>query len=519
MNPFKVKVTASLAGVIFASSSLMVVGAKATQVGGVDTDFLSSDYGQATLVKGVVSKSQPTDAARTAYGEFVEVKNTDKLPEGTLVKTGDRSSISIDWMVNAKKVGITRLWQNSLATVSTKTRLVHLQKGELFHNKGTDRADHILETKLLQARIHGTTVHLKVTQEGDKEIARIYVLETQSPKPVEVVNRLNGSRVNLRPGIVLEIRGTLTQSPIVPPLQPGPNVSSDRKELNMCLKPDKGELIFQDSKTQTIAYVANSKAVLEHPAVKGGDGIKPLDSIDLIRRDMSKIPSSDDILGNMFDAALNIGKPDKLITKNLSIGCVPTKTKYYVGPNVGQGMGIELPSLAFSDFHPAGRIAPSEVVNTLTASAPSHTVATHSPVQTMIPHQINGLAAPAEIESPLPEMLTNRFTEKSNIQPILQGQVQQQIRQFQNVAQQPVQIPVQTIQQFQTQMPVQTQIPVPIAPMPAPQMFQQQQPIVPFQSQQNLSIVPFNSQGAAPIGSFSKADNLQGNLQNLGKAN
>ena len=87
MNPFNRKLTASLAGVIFASSSLMVVGAQATQVGGVDTDFLANDYGLASAVKGVVTKSNPTDATRSSYGDFLSVKEADKLPEGTLVKT------------------------------------------------------------------------------------------------------------------------------------------------------------------------------------------------------------------------------------------------------------------------------------------------------------------------------------------------------------------------------------------------------------------------------------------------
>lgn len=350
MNPFKVKVTASLAGVIFASSSLMVVGAKATQVGGVDTDFLSSEYGLATAVKGIVSKSLPADSSRSSYGDFSTLKMSEKLPEGTLVKTGAESLCEISWMVPGKiPAGKTRLWANSIATVSTRARLVHLQKGELIHKKTKGTADQFIETKLLQARIHGTTVDVKVDFVGDTEVDKITVLETDSKSGVEVLNRLNGSKVSLRPGIVLEIRGAIKADASAPS-------GSQNSTSHLCLKPDKGELIFQDSKSQTLAYVANSKAVLDHPLVRGKGELSEIDSIDLIRRDMAKVPSSDDVLGNILEAAINIGKPDKLITKNLSISSVP-KTKYYVGPNVANGNGIDLPaSLAMSVDQPAGRI-------------------------------------------------------------------------------------------------------------------------------------------------------------------
>lgn len=371
MNPFKVKVTASLAGVIFASSSLMVVGAKATQVGGVDTDFLSSEFGQATLVKGSVHKSLPADSSRSSYGDFSSLKMSEKLPEGTLVKTGAESLCEISWMVAGKTpAGKTRLWANSIATVSTRARLVHLQKGEIVHKKTKGTADQFIETKLLQARIHGTTVDVKVDFVGDTEVDNITILETDSKSGVEVTNRLNGSKVSLRPGIVLEIRGALKADASTPSANSSPN---------LCLKPDKGELIFQDSKSQMIAYVANSKAVLEHPLVRGKGELSEIDSIDLIRRDMAKVPSSDDVLGNIFEAAINIGKPDKLITKNLSIASVPTKTRYYVGPNVGHGMAIELPNnLAYSDFQPAGRIAEPErnhVASTAAISSQHHVTA------------------------------------------------------------------------------------------------------------------------------------------------
>ncbi|MBX9571762.1 MAG: hypothetical protein K2X77_22915 [Candidatus Obscuribacterales bacterium] len=503
MNPFNRKLTASLAGVIFASSSLMVVGAQATQVGGVDTDFLANDYGLAKEVIGDVSKSQPTDDSRAAYGEFKAVKNLEKLPEGTLVKTGNKSQVSIEWMANAKRIGLTRLWANTVATVSTKTKLVYLQKGEIHHNKiETTGTDHVIETKLLQARIHGTTCHVTVEFQGDKEIHRIAVSELGGRRAVEVLNRLNGSRVNLRPGIVLEIRGVITSPPPVSSL---PSAAPS----NMCLKPDKGELIFQDNKTQMIAYVMNSKTVLDHPAVRGGDGVKPIPSLEFIRRDMAKIPSSDNFLSNFVDAAINIGKPDKLITKNLSIACVPKRTAYYVGPNVGQSGGIELPSLAYTDLHPAGVIAARDVQNIL-ANAPSGSSVASSakPVLVPVPRIPFTELTP---DLPIPDLLTDRFADRASMQPVLQGQLQQ-------FAQQPMQIP-QNIQQVQTQMPVQTQLPVPITPI-APLQFSQPQQVLPFQQQQNLSIVPFNSQGPAlPIGGFNKADNLQTNLQNLGKAN
>ena len=399
MSHFSKRLTASLAGVIFASSSLMVVGAKATQVGGVDTDFLSNDYGLARETRGEVTKSLPKDEAKTAYGEFLAVKNAEKLSEGTLVKTGDRSSVSIDWMHNAKSIGLTRLWANTIATVSTKTKLVHLQRGELHHNKIEQKgSDHVIETKLLQARIHGTTVHMWVEQRGDQEIHRIVVSEMGGPKPVEVLNRINGSRVVLRPGIVLEIRGAIQP----PPPQPVPVSSAASPSSNICLKPDKGELIFQDSKTQMFVYVADSKAILSHPAVIGGNGLNPIPSLDLIRRDMAKVPSKDDLLGNMVEAAFNLGKPDKLITKNFSIACAPTKSRYFIGPNVGSS--IELPQ-GIPGEGPAGVIASCDTQLKFNSTA-DHPVPLSVVRNAVLPIIEQPSQATETIEAPLPDLIT-----------------------------------------------------------------------------------------------------------------
>ena len=385
MNPFIKRMTASAAGVFFATSSICSIGAQATQTGANDNEFLNSTFAKATQVAGLVTKSEPSDQTRSSYGDFLPCHVGDKLPESTLVQTGKSSSAEVRWVNNGKDVGVTRLWPLSLATITSKSRLVFLQKGIVIHQRKNDSTDHVIETKLLQARVHGTTVRVWSDENSDK----ILVTETDSKKGVEVYNKINKSRIMLQPGIVLEVRNVLLKSSTTP-ITP-----------SMCLKPDKGELIFQDSKTQTFAYTANAKSVFEDPLISGGAAMPAIDSIDLIKRDMKSVPSSDNVLGNVVEAAFNIGRADKLISHNISISKVPT-TRYYIGPNVGSNHDIALPELPFNDFQPAGRI--ENPIIAAGSSSQSPTAMNHPTMAVrplFLPDAINGESERAATADPV----------------------------------------------------------------------------------------------------------------------
>lgn len=490
MNSSIRRMTASLAGVIIATSSVCSIGADAFETGIKDSKFQNELIARAKIIIGNVTKSEPTDATRTAYGSFVPCKVGDQLPEATLVQTAAKSTAEIKWQANGKDAGTIRLWAGSVATINSKTRLVYLQKGELRLNKVRGVSDQWVETKLLQARIHGTTV--RVWSEGD--IDKIVVMETDHKSGVEIKNKVNGSKFNLQPGIVLEVRGVLPTSMLAP------------ASKNVCLKPEKGELIFRDDKTETVVYTANSKAILEDPLLVGFDGLPPMDSLDLVKRDMKEVPSSDNIIGNVVENAFNMGRPDKLITKAFSISSVPTKTRYYVGPNIGQGKSIDLPSLAYTDFHPAGRIADTSYSQAHVVANAGHPVIT--PVQVVRP--LHELGIPATDTKP--EILSAGTHIASPF--MMRG------AEINLPTQAPVQIPVQVATPVvPVQVPVQIAPIAPIQPMQAPvQFITPQQQVVPFNSQ-NLSVVPFNqSQAQLPANGafFSKNDNT---LPNLGKAN
>ncbi|MBX9685861.1 MAG: FecR family protein [Candidatus Obscuribacterales bacterium] len=294
-----------------------------------------------TNMDGDVKKADPASQGR--LDAFSTCTKGDRLVEGSWLQTGKTPAFAeVRWDRNNIT---TRVWSESVVRVSASARTVFLSKGDMLFRKNPHCTDaYTVETKRLQARIRGTTVRVKVLPDRDL----IEVLEYHR-FPVEVVNTLNGSRVNLTPGIVLEVRGQLSSSA---PAQNTLQITENDPRLN----PSKGELIFQDKNSRTLAYTANAKTALEHPLVAGFGKLPSIDSLDLIKGAMAKVPSSDNLVGNMLETVMNSAKPDKLIARNLKITSVPSRTTYYVGPNVGGDKAISLPGLAYSDMAPAGII-------------------------------------------------------------------------------------------------------------------------------------------------------------------
>ncbi len=287
---------------------------------------------------GDVTKAATINQASEELGAFTKCSVNDMLPEGTVVKTGRSSWVALNW----NNITTTRLWENTVARIYPTTRTVCLGSGALILRKKLNNKDtYIIETKRLQARIHGTTVRILIDDVKGEDV----ILVEECHLPVEVYNKINGSRVQLTPGIELHVSGKITNNDnrfkfLSSEIQSINSIAS-QPQPDLRLNPKRGELIFQDKNSSMVAYTANSKAVLSDPLTVGNGTVPPIESIDLIKETMKKVPSSDGLIGNMFDAVANGNQPDKLI-RNLKISKAP-QTTFYTGPNVGYAKSITLP--------------------------------------------------------------------------------------------------------------------------------------------------------------------------------
>ena len=147
---------------------------------------------------GTIFKRAFIDWTKETWGEPVSAKIGDELYEGMQLGTGDKSWAQISWP-NVT----TRAWSNTVVAVAPNQRIVYLMGGEMLFNLKKDRkdkGDYVVWTKVLQARIRGTTVLVQSTA----LFSRLCVLEGI----VDVMNRLDHSVVRVTPGVVFEIRNT-----------------------------------------------------------------------------------------------------------------------------------------------------------------------------------------------------------------------------------------------------------------------------------------------------------------------
>lgn len=159
---------------------------------------------------GTVYKRGFVDWEKDEWADPEPAKPGDNLSEGMQVGTGDKSWAEVTWPTVT-----TRAWANSVFAVAPNQRLVYLLGGQMLFNLDKhrkDKKDFFVWTKVLQARIRGTTVMVQAT----KDVSRITVLEGV----VEVMNRLDRSLIKLSPGAVYEIRTPGTNA--LPPISQAP---------------------------------------------------------------------------------------------------------------------------------------------------------------------------------------------------------------------------------------------------------------------------------------------------------
>lgn len=149
-----------------------------------------------TDVHNKVDKRVKVGSEKDVWGEVCTGKLGDLLPEGTQLATGNRSWAQISWPMVT-----TRIWEESLVSIAPNKKIVNLREGEMLFN--LDKRHKVSEnyevwTKLLQARVHGTTFIVQSTA----DFSRVAVLEGN----LDVLNRLDNSIVNVGPGVIYEVR-------------------------------------------------------------------------------------------------------------------------------------------------------------------------------------------------------------------------------------------------------------------------------------------------------------------------
>lgn len=345
MNSVQVKVSTFLAVILIAGGGSTPSISLAANLPVGDASSIPANHALLMRAAGQVMKADMVDESRSLLGEPQPAKVNDLLPEGSVLGTGKNSWAEIKWTSV-----VSRIWQDTVIQIKPCKRSVYLQEGSLRFQLKKDRPDkapYDITTKVLQARVHGTTVYV----ECRKDVEKISVLEGN----IDVINRQNKSVVHLTPGVVYEVRvlGTLkSQAPfvLIPPKSSEaiPENKTPIAEIpDIRLNPKKGELIFQDKLTRTIAYAANSKSILEDPMI-GGEN--PIPSYSLIQDAVAKVPgfSMPDAIASMIT-----NKPDRNLLKNFKIVAVPSTMGYAIGPNVGPN-GFSLPQVAYTDLHPSG---------------------------------------------------------------------------------------------------------------------------------------------------------------------
>lgn len=337
MNSGEVKaLSAFLTVILISGGGLAPVVSLAANLPVGDAASIPANHALLRQAMGTVMRAEKVDESKQALGEALPAKVNDLLPEGSVIATGARSFAELKWTSVTS-----RIWQNTVVQIRPSKRSVYLQQGGLVFNLKKDRPDkapYDIRTKVLQARIHGTTVQVIAL----KNVEKISVLEGN----IDVRNLQNGSVVHLTPGVVYEVqvRGVIKTDLPNFKLLPEKSEASGNPNISECpdirLNPSKGELIFQDSHTRALAYTVSAKAVLEHPLIGGANRIP---SYDLIDEAMSKLP----------EGSAEANKLDRTIARNFKINRLP-RLAYAIGPNVGNG--IAMPEIAMGDVGPSAKI-------------------------------------------------------------------------------------------------------------------------------------------------------------------
>lgn len=265
--------------------------------------FADSDRtAKLTEKHGDVYKRGFIDWNREQWGEPSPANLGDQLSEGTQVGTGSRSWAQLTW----KNVSA-RAWENSIYAIAPNQRLVYLMGGEMLFQldkKRKDKAAYYVWTKLLQARMRGTTALVQ----ADNDVARVTVLEGT----IDVLNRVDHSLVRLQPGVVYEIRSRDAALPggITSTItSAGANTKAPvARSINSITLPGQAPVpLFDSAKTLTSVLPLNPVAALSHPLLQGFTA--PLASIQLISTAMSLLPPGLSTIGQTLDKVTGVTGP------------------------------------------------------------------------------------------------------------------------------------------------------------------------------------------------------------------
>jgi hypothetical protein len=299
-----------------------------------------------TAKSGEVWKQDFVDWQKEIWGREQQANINDRLHEGMRLGTGNNSWAEVSWP-NVK----TRVWSNSQFAVAPNKRLVYLTQGEMLfrldkHRKDKDQPYYIW-TKVLQARIRGTTV--LVQSQGS--VTRFSVMEGV----VDITNRLDHSRVTIKPGVVYEVVGypqgkpSTTESSSVVPITEAPKKIDGTVTDILYDKAENSKIpIFQDRCSSSNVYPTNSEALMHHPLINCGSVI---DSMALIEKEQKDLPGFNQILPlRSADQA----RLDRLVASAVEVRTMPGTADYFVGQDLGKS--IRLPQQPVANIPPRGVI-------------------------------------------------------------------------------------------------------------------------------------------------------------------
>lgn len=295
----------------------------------------------ATVVeaKGDVFKRGFVDWNRELWQDPLPASKGDRLTEGMQLGTGNNSWAQLAWTnVTA------RAWANSVYAVAPNQRLVYLLGGEMLYHLDKHRKDksaYYVWTKLVQARVRGTTILFQNTP----DTTRITVLEGT----VDVMNRIDKSVVRITPGVVYEVKDISGSAPV--------STNSVSNLSNITINTANSVPLFQTAKTVTSLYALDPHATLGHPLI--GSFNSPLSSLPLVQKSLGAlIPKLDGIINGLT------GTLNETLLSGAQVLQVPKALAYKVGPLVGSA--FTLPRDAVGFFPPTGLIgAPSELQQTI----------------------------------------------------------------------------------------------------------------------------------------------------------
>lgn len=367
-----------------------------------------------TAKHGTVFKREFRDWNREEWGEPAPCEVSDQLREGMQIGTGNESWAEVTWP-NVK----TRAWANTVFAVAPNKRLVYLTGGEMLfrldkHRK--DKDDYYIWTKVLQARIRGTTVLVQ----AKGPVTRFTVMEGT----VEVTNRLDKSRAVLHPGAVWEVKGyNLSKR------SPMPSVNESNSQGDSNYKPAPlavpksfdsaiNEItydsinylpVFQDKYASSNVYASNKDALLNHPLISVGETI---DSLPLIQDAQRDLPGFNKMLPiKLADNA----RLTKVISSAVELTCVPTKANYFIGQSIGRE--VKMPATV-GELQPDGLVMNPATLRAAKASPATALVTPRTAMPTMIVGPVlerpegdvqkDGASVFDEDPVPLPQMQSGR---------------------------------------------------------------------------------------------------------------